>query len=82
MNVALFLRTLGRGCDEFIDCFPTWDHLFLLKGRDMKLLGTFTQFIIQKKNSYIYLLYVGIPIANRRWILHWVEQYLDLNYVI
>lgn len=44
MTVSLFLRTLGRGCDEYLKCFPTWDHLFLLKGRDMKLLGTYFVF--------------------------------------
>eukprot|EP00026_Physarum_polycephalum_P015569 Phypoly_transcript_16282.p1 GENE.Phypoly_transcript_16282~~Phypoly_transcript_16282.p1 ORF type:complete len:225 (+),score=24.19 Phypoly_transcript_16282:70-675(+) len=39
MTVELFLKTLGRGCDEYIEFFPSWDHLFLMKGRDMKMLG-------------------------------------------
>lgn len=37
MTVAIFLRTLGRGCDAHIHKFPTWDHLFLMKGWDFML---------------------------------------------
>jgi len=39
MTVPIFLRTLGRGCDKYIDRFPTWNHLFLMKTRDMRVLG-------------------------------------------
>lgn len=39
MTVAKFLKTIGRGCDEYIDKFDTWDKLFTSKSRALKEMG-------------------------------------------
>jgi len=38
MTKEIFLRTLSRGCDQYIDKFKTWDDMFLMSGNRMRQL--------------------------------------------
>ncbi|KAJ2663343.1 hypothetical protein IWW48_001445 [Coemansia sp. RSA 1200] len=32
----VFLKTIGRGCEKYVEKFKSWDHLFRADGDDMK----------------------------------------------
>ncbi|KAL9650760.1 hypothetical protein ABK040_001812 [Willaertia magna] len=55
LTVETFLKAIGKGCEEHVDKFTSWDDLFLSKSQKLK-----------KKE---------IPVAQRRWILKWLEKY-------
>lgn len=39
MTVEKFLKTIGRGCGEYVEKFESWDQLFTSKSRALKELG-------------------------------------------
>lgn len=39
MTVEKFLKTIGRGCEDHVDKFKSWDSLFLTKSRGLKAMG-------------------------------------------
>ena len=39
MTVEKFLKTIGRGCGEYVDKFETWEKLFTTKSRALKDMG-------------------------------------------
>lgn len=39
MTVEKFLKTIGRGCEDYIDKIETWENLFTFKSRKLKELG-------------------------------------------
>ncbi|GAM27419.1 hypothetical protein SAMD00019534_105950 [Acytostelium subglobosum LB1] len=55
-TVETFLKKIGRGCDAFVEKFPTWEDLMTSNSKKMKHE-------------------MQIPVQNRKWILHWVEQW-------
>jgi len=55
ITVESFLKNIGKGCEEHVDKFKSWEDLFSSKSLKLKLKE--------------------IPVAQRRWILKWLERY-------
>lgn len=39
MTVELFLKKIGRMCDQHKDLFTSWEHFWGCDGRELKKLG-------------------------------------------
>ncbi|KAG2387090.1 hypothetical protein C9374_002125 [Naegleria lovaniensis] len=55
ITLESFLKNIGKGCEEHIDKFKSWEDLFTSKTLKLKAKE--------------------IPVAQRRWILKWLERY-------
>ncbi|EFC48938.1 predicted protein [Naegleria gruberi] len=55
ITVESFLKNIGKGCEEHVDKFTSWEDLFTSKSLKLKVKE--------------------IPVAQRRWILKWLERY-------
>ncbi|KAF0984434.1 hypothetical protein FDP41_000333 [Naegleria fowleri] len=55
ITMESFLKNIGKGCEEHIDKFKSWEDLFTSKSLKLKAKE--------------------IPVAQRRWILKWLERY-------